>query len=92
VSTLTREQRILRDCTTEVRGLLGAGYVPDFYSNLAGPFAAIVEFYVAEAVAAERERLAGTVEAFADADGVWIGPTDPDSIMRRAARLIRETQ
>ena len=36
------------------------------------------------------EQFARLVEAFADSDGTWIGPTDPDAIMRRTARLIRE--
>ena len=36
------------------------------------------------------EQFAQLVEAFADSDGTWIGPTDPDAIMRRTARLIRE--
>lgn len=45
---------------------------------------------VAAVVPILAEHFAQAVEAFADMDGDWIGPTDPDAIMRRAARLIRE--
>jgi hypothetical protein len=36
------------------------------------------------------EQFARLLDDFADSDGTWIGPTDPDKVIRRAARLIRE--
>ena len=39
--------------------------------------------------AAIREQIARDIEALADTDGEWIGPTDPDAILRRAARIAR---
>lgn len=36
-----------------------------------------------------RAKIAAEIEAFADMDGTWIGPTDPDAILRRAARIAR---
>lgn len=45
---------------------------------------------VAAVVPILAEHFAQVVEAFADMDGDWIGPTDPDAILRIAARVIRE--
>jgi hypothetical protein len=41
--------------------------------------------------AAVRAQIAAEIRARADEDGQWIGPTDPDSILRMAARIAEGT-
>lgn len=56
-------KRIERDMTGLMRDHVGGGFVPEFYRDEAGPFAAACESFVEEAVRAEGERIAREVEA-----------------------------
>lgn len=60
-------ERIERDFTLLMRDHLGGGYVPEFYVNEAGPFAAACEYFVKEAVATalteERKRIADEIKS-----------------------------
>lgn len=56
-------KRIERDMTGLMRDHVGGGFVPEFYRDEAGPFAAACESFVEEAVRAERERIARGLEA-----------------------------
>lgn len=47
--------RIERTMTALIRDLLGSGYVPDYYRNLAGPFVAACEQFIEEAMTTEGE-------------------------------------
>lgn len=53
------QARIERDFAGLMRDHMGSGYVPEFYSNEAGPFVAACKSFVNEALEAAQAELAG---------------------------------
>lgn len=66
------------------------GRVRNLSLALFGDAARTADAVVTAALPHLAEQFARLLDDFADSDGTWIGPTDPDKVIRRAARLIRE--